>query len=183
MSKSLISLIEYSLIPAALLIIGKLVGIFVAIKLYNIPLTTKEYANQLFSTVGVATYSDLVHITSFSDIIMYLSVATYFSIILFRAIYFHDSHVKPSLVAKLATHNLLKLIQTSYQIYHKAFISIVFVLIANALIILNVFQNTTHVWIALISGIFTISLMLGLLYDVYREVNRIQNKPGKYDWI
>lgn len=183
MSKSLISLIEYSLIPAALLIIGKLAGIFVAIRLYNVPLNTKEYANQLFAPVGVSNFSDLALITSFSDIIMYVSVATYFSLILVRAIYFHDSHAKPTLVAKLATHNLLKLIQTSYQIYHQAFISIVFVLIANALIILNVIQNTSYVWIAIVSGIFTLGLIFGLLFDVYREVKEIQRSPGKYEWI
>lgn len=183
MSKSLIKLIEYSLMPAALLIIGKIAGIFVSIRLFDIPLTTKEYANQLFSPVVVSNPLHLLQVTSFSDLTMFVVIATYFSIALIRAIYLHNTHVKPPLVAKLVKYNLLSLVQNSYELYHNAFVSLIFTWIATILIVVNVLNSQTYGWIAISSSLVTFALTLGLFYDVYREIEQIRKSPGKYEWI
>lgn len=181
MSSSISKLIEYSIFPAIALVLGKLIGVHLSASLFGI--TIQEYAVSLFGNTPVVESQDLIVLTSYSDLFMYVFVASIFTFVLIRSIFLHDSHVKPVLASVLAKNNLVFLIQNSYNIYHSAFISLVFTLIANFLILFNVISGQSFAWVFLLTFGYTLLLAFGLVFDAYQEVRSIKQKPGKYEWV
>ncbi len=182
MSKSLIKLIDYSLLPALLMVFGKFVGVILVGKFIGVNVNIREYSDALLAVSPMVSKQDLITITSYSDLIMYAFVAGLFSVVLIKAVFFHNTHAKPTLVAKLAHSNMLSLIQNSYEIYHSASIHLVFLWIATSIVIFNSAVGNTYSWIAVLSTISSIVLTAILLQDVYREIENIKNKPGSYNW-
>lgn len=182
MSKSLVKLVDNSLLPAAIMIIGKFAGIILVIKLFNLPWSIKEYTNNIFSFSTVINAEDVTTVTSYSDLVMYFLIALFFTITIIRAVYLHSSHIKPTLVTRLANKNLLNVIQNSYEIYHSAVIWLLFTWISNVLILVNVAAGKTFGWIGLAATLTSIMLTVILLQDVYREVENIKHNPGQYEW-
>jgi len=182
MSRSLIKLVDNSLLPAALMVIGKFVGVIVVIQLFNISTSIREYSNSLFSYSTILKPEDVLTVTTYSDLIMYAVLAIGFSVNIFRAVYLHSSHIKPTLVSRLVNKNLFSLIQNSYEIYHSAAIWLVFVLVSNVLIIVNAINGSTYPWLAVVTVIASALLTTVLLQDVYREIENIKHHPGDYHW-
>ncbi len=182
MSKSLVKLVDNSLLPAAIMVIGKFAGIIFAIQLFNIPISIKEYTNNIFSYGTALNFEDVSTITSYSDLIMFSLVALFFSATIIRAVYLHNTHIKPTLVVRLANRNLLSLVQNSYEIYHSTSIWLLFTWIANAVILVNAATGKTYGWIAIAASITSVLLTVILLQDVYREVENIKHNPGQYNW-
>jgi hypothetical protein len=183
MSQSLIKLVDNALLPAALMVLGKFLGIVLAIQFFGISWSVKDYANSIFEVGALVRQEDIATVTSYSDLLMYALLAIFFSWNIFRAIYFHNTHVKPTLVVKLANHNLLSLVKDSYQIYHSAAVWLLFTWISNVLIIINAFMGKTYTWIAVAATLFSILLTALLLQDVQREIENIKQHPGQYEWI
>ncbi len=166
-----------------MLVVGKLVGIVISSSMFGANLSIREYSSNIFNFKAFVDESTLEGVISYSDLIMYGFVATVFTLSVVKAVYLHSSHVKPVLVARLANKNLLALIQNSYEIYHSAFISLVFCWIGNIILLVNVFKGNTYIWIGIFCTITTIALTSILVQDVYKEIENIKRSPGKYQWI
>lgn len=183
MSKSFIKIVDASILPASLMILSKALGIYLLTKLLNIPIGLSQYSDNLFSIGGQSlSLDDVRFITSYSDLIMFTVLAIVFSINIFRAIYLHNSHIKPTLVTKLADNNLLNLIKDSYEIYHSATAWLGFTALTNAVILVNVVNGFTYAWIGLLTVTITALLTVLLLQDVHKEIENIKKHPGQYNW-
>ena len=176
MSKSLIKLIDSSLLPAAFMILGKVLGVYLVAKFFNLEWALQNSTSTFFSLRPVFAEKDLVMVSSYSDLIMFLFVLLGLSFTIFRAIYLHSSHVDPRLVAKLATNNLLDLIKDSFDVYHEAAIWLVFAWASVATIFLNVLLEKTYVWVGLVGLISVLGFSLILLRDVGKEVEVSRKK-------
>ena len=182
MSKSLIKIIDYAVLPALLMVFGKIFGVFLVSQVLGIKISINEYADSFLSISPLVSENELMAITSYSDLIMYAFVAGIFSIVLIQAVFLHNTHTKPTLVVKLADANMLKLIQNSYDIYHSAFIHLLFLWIVTAVILVNGFLGKTYIWITLITMVASIIFTTILLQDIYKEIENIKSKPGSYNW-
>ncbi len=183
MSKSFIKIVDASILPASLMILSKAIGIFVLTKILDIPISLTQYSDNLFSIGGQSlSLTDVKFITSYSDLIMYTVLAIIFSLNIFRAIYLHNSHIKPTLVTKLADNNLLNLIKDSYEIYHSATAWLGFTVLANAVILVNVINGVTYLWVGILTVIISALLTVLLLQDVHKEIENIKKHPGQYNW-
>lgn len=183
MSKSLINFLDNALLPASIMVFGKFVGIFLTLKFFNLPYSVAQVTNSFLSTSTFLKEADVQLVVSYSDLVMFLFLAVGFSINVFRAVYLHSSHVKPALVARLANHNLLRVIRSSYDIYHAASVWLIFMWVGTMIIIVNVLTQQTFAWIGIVSLIISVVLTIVLLQDVYKEMENIKNKPGDYEWI
>lgn len=182
MSKSLVTLLDNSIFPASVMVVSKFLGVILAIEFFNIQWSIKDYASSIFSIGTIVRPEDLATVTSYSDIIMLTALVLFFSFAVVRAVFFHSTHVRPTLLLKLATNNLLNLVRDSYEIYHNATIWLVFLLIADVLVWINVALGRTYLWIGIVGAISTIVLGVILAHDVYTEVQNIKNHPGEYKW-
>lgn len=180
MQKSLITILENSLFPSALVIFGKFAGIVFVISSFNLPYTVSEYVSSVLNGTMVLPIEDAVAISTYSDLIMFLIIAIGFSIHLFRAIFFHDSHLSPKVITRLADLNLLNLIRDTYDIYHKAAVWLGFLWVSVMIIIVNMFIGTTLFWVGGLAIFTTIGLTIGLIQDAHQELVNIRNKPRQY---
>ena len=183
MSKSIITLLDKALLPAAVMIFGKFIGVAITLRLFNLPWTVGQVANSVFSNGNIIRAEDLKTVISYSDLIMYIVVALGMVLILVRAIYLHNSHIKPSLVARLANYNLLSLIRDSYDVYHSAAVWLIFTWVANTIVIINALSGQSFPWVAAIATIASIVATLVLFQDVYKEIENIRRKPSDYQWV
>lgn len=183
MSKSIITLLDKALLPAAVMIFGKFIGVAITLRLFNLPWSVGQVANSVFSNGNIIRADDLKTVISFSDLIMYLTVALGMVVILIRAIYLHNSHVKPSLVARLANYNLLSIIRDSYDVYHSAAVWLIFTWVANTVLIINALSGQTYSWVAAVATLISIVSTVVLFQDVYKEIENIKRKPSDYQWV
>jgi len=180
MSKSLIKLIDTALIPAAIMILGKVAGLCFANTIFNLNWGILTDPNNFFSVhIEYATLAEQITATSYSNLIMYLFVFAGFLFILVRALYFNSSHISPSLVSKLATNNLLNLITDSFEIYRKASVWLVMLWIALLALLINVLLGKSYPWTGILSIMCTFITSTILLKDVSREIHLARKNLGK----
>ncbi|MEO6728298.1 MAG: hypothetical protein ABIM99_00080 [Candidatus Dojkabacteria bacterium] len=183
MSKSIITLLDKALLPAAVMIFGKFIGVAITLRLFNLPWTVGQVANSVFSNGNIIRAEDLQTVISYSDLIMYLVVALGMAIVLVRAIYLHNSHVRPTLVARLANYNLLSLVSDSYDVYHSAAIWLIFTWVTNTIVIINTLSGQTLSWVAAVATVISLIATVFLFQDVYKEIENIKRKPSDYQWV
>ena len=114
---------------------------------------------------------------------MYATVALGMLFVIIRAVYLHNSHIKPTLVARLANYNLLTLVRDSYDVYHSAAVWLIFTWVANTVIIINAIAGQSFSWVAVIATFISIVSTLVLFQDVYKEIENIRRKPSDYQWV
>lgn len=182
MSNSLVKLLDNSIIPAAVMVLSKLLGIILVSNFFGIAWSLREYANSMFATSTVLNPDDVIIVTSYSDLFMYIVLATFFSLAVFRSIFFHNTHVTEMVVLSLSKFNMLNLIKDSATVYSKAGGWWIFMVFTNLLIWLNYFSDRTYLWVAIVTTLATVVLSTILLIDIYREISLIKKHPSKYNW-
>jgi len=179
---NLIKIVDISIVPAVVMIFSKFISVYILLSLFSIPWSSNILTGSFFATSTQVNLNQIIEIISYSDLIMYLSVAIGFSIFIIRSIFLHRTHVHPTIIIKLGKLNLLDLVWTSYRIYHSAFVWLVFLVLANIIILVNTIGGLTHTWIFFTTFLSTIVLTSILLYDVQKEINAIQTSPKNFNW-
>lgn len=179
MSQSVIKLVDIALIPAALMVIGKLVGLWVTISLFELPWALRQTPDSIFSVRPVLAGDDIIIASSYSDLFMYLLLSFGFTFVLIRATHFHDTHISPNLLIRLVNNNLLGLVKSSFDIYHSASVWLIFIWIANLVVFINTILDKTYSWIFWTVFICNIIFTALLLQDVYREIDINRRNLGK----
>ena len=175
MIRSLLRLIEYSILPAVVIILAKFGGIYFAAALFNIQIDLTASATSWLTFQNLVAAKDIVVVSSYSDLFMYLGVAIGMSVILVQALYLHDSHISPNMVNRLAKNNLLSLIRSSFDLYHSGVVWLIFLWLANILILVNTIRSLTDLWTLFICTIFTISYSIIFVKDLFAEIELTNN--------
>lgn len=176
MANSLIKLIEYSLVPAVLMILGKLFGVYITAALFSVDVVIKTGTGNFFDFSPVVGVADLQLVASYSDLIMFIFVAIGFSINLVMAVYTHDTHINTKTINLLAKFNLLSLISSSFQLYHSGIIWFLFTWLSIIVILINILIGNTQIWVLIISGFFATGLSVVLFKDLIKEVELTKQK-------
>lgn len=180
MSKSLIKLIDAALVPAAVLICGKVAGLAITNTLFNLTWDIQSDPNNFFSIkIVYNSLQDQMIATSYSNLIMFLVVTLGFMLVLFRALYLHSSHISPRTIARLATNNLLDLVQDSFEIYHSASVWLISTWIGLFAVLSNVLMGRAYIWTAVFTVTCALIATTILLRDVSREIHIAKKNIGK----
>lgn len=181
MSKSLIKLIDASLIPAATMICGKVIGLAIVNTIFDLEWGILTDPNNFFSIkIVYATRADQITASSYSNLIMFLAVLFGFILILIRALYFSDTKISPQMVARLATRNLLNLVTDSFEIYYKATVWLALLWISLFAVLFNVLIGNSYGWTGVLSVTCAIIATIILLRDVAAEIE-LARKAIKQD--
>jgi len=181
MSKSLIKLINAALVPAAVMICGKVVGLAITNAIFNLSWNIESDPNNFFSVkIVYNTIHDQMIAASYSNLIMFIAIFIGFLFVLFRALFLHSSHITPRMIARLATNNLLDLIQDSFEIYHNASVWLISTWIALFAIISNVLLGKAYNWTAVLSLAIALIATTALLRDVSHEIKIAKKHINKH---
>jgi hypothetical protein len=172
MNNSLVKLVDATLLPAAILVVGKVLGLAITIAIFQLPWDLIQTADGfgLSSVTPAVKLEHLVTVSTYSDLFMFLVIAAGFSTILFRATFLNQQRIKPHLLIKLSNANLLGLLKSSYDIYHYASIWLIFVWVASFTIAINTLMGKTALWLLITVVISAITFTTILLQDVYKEI-------------
>jgi hypothetical protein len=170
MTNSLIKLIDYALLPAAVLLLGKLLGVYLTIFIFDIDFGFATNASVFFSFTPVVASEYVQLVSSYSDLFMFVLVGAGFTYVLTTALFMHDSHIEVATINVLAKYNLLGLIKSSYQLYHSGIIWLAFTWIANFVVLVNVMLGKTYSWILIVTTLFALALSVALFRDLFREL-------------
>ncbi|MBD3363416.1 hypothetical protein GF362_06890 [Candidatus Dojkabacteria bacterium] len=172
MSSSIIKLIDSAIIPAALIILGKVLGLYIIISLFGLEWQMNFENNALIGVYPVVFEKDLLLASSGSDLIMLLVVLSGLAFETIRGVYFHNTHVDPKIIVRLTKVNLLGLVKDSFQIYYKASMWFVFSVVGVIYVILNSIQGRTFFWVPISGTIILIILTVLLIRDIELEIEK-----------
>ena len=170
-TKSLAKLIDEAIMPAAALIFGKMLGLFLVIYFLKMPITLVN--GQIFKvlpSVHFTNLADYVIAENYSNLAMFSIAALGTIIVLVRAHFFHESHIHPNLHAKLVRLNLESLIAPSYHLYHQAAIWLVFLWLSVAFLIISTILGVTYGQIAIIAFVVAANFSWVFAVDIEKEV-------------
>lgn len=159
MSKSLIRILDECLVPTALLIAAKVLGIVILNQVLNLSWNIKSVSGSLFSTRLEYSGSDVLVVSSYSNLFMYIVVVVGIVLIIFKMFYLHPKHATPQLVLKLAKADMLHWIKSAFDLYHQAFVWLIFLCITTVFILLSFFNSETYSWVAWISIVCTVVIL------------------------
>jgi hypothetical protein len=159
MSKSLLRILDECVLPAALLISAKVLGIVMLNMILKLDWNVKSVANSFFSTRLEYSGSDAILVSSYSNIFMYITIFSGLILILAKLFYLHPKHATPQLVLKLAKADLLHWIKSAFDLYHQVFVWLVFLVITTVFIFMTFLNNETYEWVAWITVVITLVLL------------------------
>lgn len=177
MSKSLIKLLDSAIIPAAVMICSKVVGLWLINEIFNLTFGLVPSPNTFLGiSVTYANESDLLVSASYSNLFMYGSLLIGFTFVLIQALFLHASHISPVTLSKLASNNLLDLVKDSFNIYHEATIWLIFLWSATIIIVANAIMGLSYQWTAIAASTGSLITTVVLLRDVGHEINIARKK-------
>lgn len=177
MSKSLIKLLDSAIIPALVMVCSKVIGLWIVNQIFNLSFGLIPNPNNLIGiSVSYSSQEDLMVSSSYSNLFMYGCLFLSFSFVLVQATFFHDSHITPFTLSKLAANNLLDLIKDSFNLYHEASIWLIFIWSASIIILINSILGSTYSWIAVLSVVGSLIVTVVLVRDVGKEIRVAKSK-------
>ncbi|MBN1331870.1 hypothetical protein JW978_03225 [Candidatus Dojkabacteria bacterium] len=179
MTKSLLEILDASIFPAALMIAAKFIGLYITVELFALEWGVENSPNSFFSTRPVLYSSDVALVSTNSDLLLLFIMLAGLSFYIIRATFFHASHIDPKMLSRLAINGLLGIVSSSYEVYRKATVWLIFVWVTNFTILINALNNKTESWVPVIGIIATLFLSVILLRDVIYEVKLSRENIGQ----
>lgn len=170
-TKSVTKLIDEAIIPAIALIVGKMLGLFLAIVFYHLDFVIEQ--GGLFKILPAITFTspqNYILAENFSNLAMLFAASFGTIFVIFRAHFFHRSHISPSVHAKLVSLNLESLIAQSYDLYHQGAIWLTYLWLVVGFLIISSTFGVTFPQITIIAFLIAANFSWIFALDVQREV-------------
>ena len=175
-AKSLIKLIDEAIIPATALIVGKMIGLLAASYFFNLSFSIKNRGLLgLLPSVQFANLHDYILAENYSNLAMFLIASLGTIFVLIKAHFFHESHIHPTLHAKLLRLNLESLVAPSYNFYHQAAIWLTFLWLTVGFLVISTLLQVTYPQITIIAFVVAANFSWIFAVDVEREIEISKN--------
>ncbi len=169
-------LIDEAVFPAVTLIIGKTFGLLSASLVFNLPFQIEAGGIlNLLPTIRFLDSQSYIIAESYSNLSMFIAAALGTIFVLVRAHFFHESHIKPKLHAKLVSANAQWLIAPSYSLYHQALVWLTYLWLTVAFLVLYALVNISFPQIAIIAFIIAANLSWVFALDIQKEIDISQS--------
>ena len=165
-TKSVTKLIDEAIIPAIALIVGKMLGLFLAIVIYHLDFVVEQ--GGILKILPVITFTspqNYILAENFSNLAM-LFAASFGTIF----VIFHKSHIHPYIHAKLVSLNLESLIAPSYDLYHQGAIWLTYLWLVVGFLVISSMFGVTFPQISIIAFLIAANFSWIFALDVQREI-------------
>jgi hypothetical protein len=169
LSKVLVKLIDRAIVPAILLLATRVVSIVLISRYFGLPVNISK------SGFVFESFSDFVKVNSYSTLIMTFVLVLGLIYILIKSLAFHESHIKPSLSAKMFSLKVQHVIQGSFHLYSEAAIWLSYAYLLLLFSGIMLVSKLLYTWVFYITvGVTLISTAL-FIFDVEEEL-KIKNE-------
>ena len=174
-SKVLIKLIDRAIVPAVLLFAARIVSLVLISKYLGLSF---QITRDGFMFEGAENY---VKVNSYSILSMVgvLLIGVFY--VIAKSFFFHNSHIKPSLTAKLYSLKVKSLIQDSFDLYTQGVVWMSYsylLLIVSGIMALS---KLLYEWVFFVTLGFTVLTTIILITDVDEEIKIKKDSGEQYD--
>lgn len=163
-SKVLIRLIDQAILPAVVLLSARVFSIILFSKYFNLQynLSSKGFE--------YASFADYVKVNSYSTFAMFFVMFLAFFYILLKSFHFHDTHITPSLTAKVFSVRMQNFIQNSFEIYSQALIWMLYLYLLLIVSGIMVAFGLLYTEVFLCGLVLSITSTVFLILDIEEEI-------------
>ena len=169
-SKLLVKLVDQAIFPAIFLVSLRIISLLII----------SSKSSSTFTTSGLGfvytNMDEFIYVSSYSLLFMLGGLAVGLMHILIKARVFHDTHITPSMAAKVFGLRLSSLIQGSFDLYSQGAIWLSYMFLLTAVCGIMNYFSMIYSWVFYIS----VSLLVVFFYifaiDVEREIEASQRK-------
>lgn len=169
LARTLLKLLDESIVPAVVLIAAKVLGLALANYLNSIPYSLQPGGGVLPWTVVYSSTAEAGLANTVSNLVMYLVVLAGFSAVLFRAHVLHASHITPKLTARLVRWRLEHFIGQTFDIYHQALVWLSFLWLTTVIIFIYALGGGS-VWLTLLTLLLSFTATYLYVKDIEIEL-------------
>ncbi len=164
-------LVDLAILPAALLICAKAVGMALLNNFLGLDWSIQTIANAVFSIRAVyQTTSDAVLVTSYTNLFMFICIVSGGMIVTSKSLLFHHRKASPHFVLKLAKYDLLHLLKSSFHIYKEAFVWGMFLILTTVYIFISFLSSQTFGWVAALSVLFCLTFLWIMIENIEEDL-------------
>jgi hypothetical protein len=170
-SRILLKLVDQAILPAVLLLATRIVSVLL------ISQKLEMFFDINHTGIVFGKLADYLVVNSYSMLFMTGALVLGLTYIILKSYLFHDSHISPSLSAKVFSLNIPSFIQTSFDLYSQGTIWISYLFLM--LIITGIMSlfGMVYPWVFHLSFVFTVVITVLLVLDVEHEL-RISKEKG-----
>lgn len=181
MSKLIRRALKNSIVPAILMIAGKMLGIFLVSAVYSLTFEIGNDLNGIFSTqIYFYDKNTTMFVNSYSDLVMFAFLAIPTIYFILKTAIFQSALENPKTIVKVTRFNILSWITKDDTTFLKIFIWTAFLWIASAIVVLNTVQDSTYSWIGIMAGSTAFLCGLGAIKTFEVESNKVYPDSKKY---
>jgi hypothetical protein len=181
MSKLLKRALKISITPSILMIVGKFLGIFLPILIYDLDFTIHNEMVGISSIqVLFSDTSTTLFINSISNLSMLLFLAIPTIYLIIKTSIYQSTLQNPKTLVKITKLNILKWITKKDTTFLQIFIWCSFLTIVSSVIIIHTLQEITYPWVGISAGVTTLFCIWGTIRTFELETDKIYPKESKY---
>ncbi len=163
-SKILLKLVDQAIVPALVLFASRIISLFVFASIFDAEFTVGKYG------IIFKNPAEYVQVNSYSLLSMVVILIIALLHNLLKAYYFHNTHITPSLTAKLFTMKLSSLIQSSMDLYSEGVIWLSYAYLMTGVTALMAMYSLAYGWVFYTSLILTLVSSVLFIVDVEKEL-------------
>lgn len=181
MSKLIKRALKNSIIPAILMIAGKVIGIFIISAVFGLTFEIGNDLNGSFST-QIYFYDEdtTLFVNSYSDLCMFLFLAVPTIYFILKTAIFQSAMDNPKTIVKITKFNVLEWVTKNDTTFLKIFIWVAFLWIASAVVVINTLQDNTYSWIGILAGSISFLCGLGAIKTFEIETDKVYPDSRRY---
>jgi len=162
--KSLVRLIDKAVLPAALLLSSKILGVIGVNYIYHLGWS--------FTSTGLVFYSqkDFVLANSYSSLFMFAVIFLGLLFTLIQALFFHDSHIAPNMAVFLKGRGWEYLIKGGFEVYSAAFVWLSYAWLTTVILFYQNSFGALYSWVLYICFAVSFVATLMVLLDIELEL-------------
>lgn len=161
---------EFPITPVVSIIIGKIIGIIFASVVFSIQISNLGYSSLFKLLYGTTQNSEIVTLSSYSDLFMFTVLSTGLVITLLIYTDRTKTNMSKKLVEDYFASPLEQTFNTARKLYGGAFLWMLILWITNIYILYNTLSGRTYLWIYLLVFTLSISLTAYFLLDLKKEM-------------
>ncbi len=170
-SSLIFELVDLAILPAALFIAAKIIGVFGLNSLLGLPVGIEQTGFILFSfQPAYPRIEDVIMVESYSNLFVFISILSGAFVITGKSLLFNHKKASPYFVLKLAKFDLLHLLKSSIHMYKEAFVWGMFLIVTTVYIALSFLAGKTFGWVAGLSIFFCLTFLWIMIENIEEEI-------------
>ena len=170
MSSSLIKLIDAALVPASVMIVGKLVSLYGVMIAFGIGWDVQQLSNSFFSHRTAVNANTINILSTYSDLFLLIIMTMGLAIAIIYSLRHPGQKLNLKLIHQLITFEVADIWRGSVSLYYNVTIWLVFLWATALTILINVLLGKTEPLILVLATAISIGFSLGVVRLVVAKI-------------